>query len=102
MSLMTATEKLFGTTTLDERQAAVAKRTYALLSLSVLGAAVGGSLGATNESLALFFALGPPRRRTHFLALLDGRATAFGGINASGDNLTFANNHYTVTDLLGF
>lgn len=56
MSLMTATEKLFGTTTLDERQAAVAKRTYALLSLSLAGMMVGGYYGATNESMALFFA----------------------------------------------
>ena len=55
MSLMTATEKLFGTTTLDERQAAMAKKTYALLSLSVAGAIVGGYTGATHESLALFF-----------------------------------------------
>lgn len=56
MSLMTATEKLFGTTTLDERQAAVAKRTYLLLSLSVAGMMCGGYLGATNESMAMFFA----------------------------------------------
>lgn len=55
MSLMTATEKLFGTTTLNERQAAMAKQTYALLSLSVAGAVVGGYTGATHESLALFF-----------------------------------------------
>ena len=56
MSLMTATEKLFGTTTLDDRQAAMAKKTYALLSLSVVGAMLGGYLGATNDSMALFFA----------------------------------------------
>jgi len=55
MSLMTATEKLFGTTTLDERQAAIAKKTYALLSISVAGAVAGGYAGATNESLAMFF-----------------------------------------------
>ncbi len=55
MSLMTATEKLFGTTTLDERQAAVAKKTYALLSLSLAGALAGGYVGATNQSMALFF-----------------------------------------------
>jgi len=55
MSLMTATEKLFGTTTLDERQAVVAKQTYALLTLSVAGAVIGGYTGATHASLALFF-----------------------------------------------
>lgn len=55
MSLLNATEKLFGTTTLDERQAAVAKQTYALLSLSVAGAIAGGYLGATTQSLAMFF-----------------------------------------------
>jgi modulator of FtsH protease len=55
MSLMTATEKLFGTTTMDGRQAAMAKKTYALLTLSVVGAVFGGYTGATNESMALFF-----------------------------------------------
>jgi FtsH-binding integral membrane protein len=55
MSLMSATEKLFGTTTLDERQVAMAKRTYALLSLSILGAMFGGYTAVTNESMALFF-----------------------------------------------
>lgn len=58
MSLMTATEKLFGTTTLDERQAAIAKKTYLLLSLSVAGAIAGGYVGVTNESLAMFFGSG--------------------------------------------
>ncbi len=58
MSLMSATEKLFGTTTLDEHQAAVAKKTYALLSLSVAGAIFGGYTGATNMSLAMFFGSG--------------------------------------------
>lgn len=55
MSLMSATEKLFGTTTLDERQAAVAKKTYLLLTLSVVGAAMGGYTGLSNESVAMFF-----------------------------------------------
>jgi modulator of FtsH protease len=52
---MTATEKLFGTISLDERQAAVAKKTYALLSLSIAGAVFGGYTGATHASLAMFF-----------------------------------------------
>lgn len=56
MSQLTATEKLFGTTTLDERQAALAKRTYALLGLSVLSAAYGGYLGATTLEIVRFFA----------------------------------------------
>jgi modulator of FtsH protease len=55
MSLMTASKKLFGTTTLDERQAAIAKQTYALLSLSAAGAVAGGYMGATSASLAMFF-----------------------------------------------
>jgi FtsH-binding integral membrane protein len=55
MSLRTATEKLFGTTTLSERQAAVAKKTYALLSVSVVGAVVGGYSGATSQATAMFF-----------------------------------------------
>lgn len=56
MSQMTATEKLFGTTTLDEQQAALAKKTYALLSISIVTAIAGGYLGATTPGLVRFFA----------------------------------------------
>ena len=55
MSMMSATDKLFGTTTLDEQQAALAKKTYALLSVSVVTAALGGYLGATSPLLLQFF-----------------------------------------------
>lgn len=58
MSQRTATEKLFGTTTLDERQAALAKKTYALLTLSVGMAIYGGYLGATTPGITRFFASG--------------------------------------------
>lgn len=58
MSQRTATEKLFGTTTLDEHQAALAKKTYALLSLSVGMAIYGGYLGATTPGITRFFATG--------------------------------------------
>lgn len=56
MSQMTATEKLFGTTTLDEQQAAMAKKTYALLSISLVTAIAGGYIGATTPGLVRFFA----------------------------------------------
>lgn len=55
MSMMSATDKLFGTTTLDARQAALAKKTYALLSVSIVTAAFGGYMGATTPELVQFF-----------------------------------------------
>ena len=55
MSMMSATDKLFGSIPLDDRQAAVAKKTYALLSISVVSAFVGGYLGSTTPALAMFF-----------------------------------------------
>src|SRR5579883_3174075 len=55
MSQLSATEKLFGTTTLDERQAALARKTYALLGISASGAIAGGYLGATSPVLVGFF-----------------------------------------------
>lgn len=55
MSQLSATEKLFGTTTLDEHQAALARKTYALLGLAVAGAALGGSIGASSIGLVRFF-----------------------------------------------
>jgi FtsH-binding integral membrane protein len=55
MSLMNATEKLFGTIPLDERQAAVAKQTYALLSISLVSAFVGGYMGSGSLAMAQFF-----------------------------------------------
>jgi modulator of FtsH protease len=56
---MSATDKLFGTTTLNERQAALAKQTYGLLSLSIAGMIAGGYVGATNQSMAMFFSTLP-------------------------------------------
>ncbi|MCS6915661.1 MAG: Bax inhibitor-1 family protein [Myxococcales bacterium] len=55
MSQLTASAKLFGTTTLDERQAALARKTYALLTLGVGGAIVGGHLGSQSLALAQIF-----------------------------------------------
>lgn len=56
MALLNATEKLFGSIPLDERQAAVAKQTYALLTISLVSAFVGGYMGSSSPELALFFA----------------------------------------------
>lgn len=55
MSQLSASAKLFGTTTLDERQAAVARKTYALLGLGVSSAVLGGYLGTQSLALAQFF-----------------------------------------------
>lgn len=55
MSQLSASAKLFGTTTLNERQAAVARKTYALLSISLGGAFFGGYLGTHSVGLAQFF-----------------------------------------------
>lgn len=54
MSMMSATDKLFGTTTLDERQAALAKKTYALLSVSIATAVLGGWIGSTTPAIVNF------------------------------------------------
>lgn len=54
MSMMSATDKLFGTTTLDERQAALAKKTYALLSVSIATAVLGGWVGSTTPAIVEF------------------------------------------------
>jgi modulator of FtsH protease len=54
MSMMSATDKLFGTTTLDERQAALAKKTYALLSVSIATAVLGGWIGSTTPAIVEF------------------------------------------------
>lgn len=54
MSMMSATDKLFGTTTLDERQAALAKKTYALLSISIATAVLGGWVGSTTPAIVEF------------------------------------------------
>jgi modulator of FtsH protease len=51
---MGVTEKLFGTTTLDERQAVMAKQTYGLLTISVAAAIVGGYIGVTTPALKNF------------------------------------------------
>ena len=59
MSLMNATEKLFGSIPLDERQATVAKQTYALLSISLVSALVGGYIGSGSQTLMLFFYQSP-------------------------------------------
>ncbi|MBL9003287.1 MAG: Bax inhibitor-1 family protein [Myxococcales bacterium] len=56
---MNATDKLFGSIPLDERQAAVAKQTYALLSISLVSALVGGYMGSSSPTLMLFFYKSP-------------------------------------------
>jgi len=56
MSTISATEKLFGTTVLDEQQAALVKKTYALLTVSVVTAIVGGYFGSQSPAVVnLFF-----------------------------------------------
>jgi FtsH-binding integral membrane protein len=55
MSQLSASAKLFGTTTLDERQAAVARKTYALLGLGVASAMVGGYLGSHSVEFLMLF-----------------------------------------------
>ena len=49
------TQGLFGTTELDETRSAAIKKTYALLSLSVVAAIAGGFIGARTPALVLFF-----------------------------------------------
>ena len=49
------TQGLFGTTDLDEARSAAIKKTYALLSLSVVSAVVGGFIGSKSPTLIQFF-----------------------------------------------
>lgn len=49
------TQGLFGTTDLDEARSAAIKKTYALLSLSVVSAIVGGFIGSKSPALIQFF-----------------------------------------------
>jgi modulator of FtsH protease len=56
MTTMSATDKLFGTTALSDQQAALIKKTYALLSVSVVTAVVGGYYGSHSPAIVeLFF-----------------------------------------------
>lgn len=55
MSIMSATDKLFGTTVLDEQRAALVKKTYALLSVSVVTAILGGYFGSTSPAMVQLF-----------------------------------------------
>ena len=55
MSTLSFSEKLFGTTVLDGDRAILAKKTYALLLVSVVMAAVGGYTCATSPTMISFF-----------------------------------------------
>lgn len=59
MSHMTATQKLFGTTTLDEHQAAMAKKTYALLSIAATAAILGVYFCVMHLAVIKFLVTGP-------------------------------------------
>ena len=58
MTTMSATDKIFGTTMLSEQQAALAKKTYALLSISVVTAVVGGYFGSSSMAMVQLFSSG--------------------------------------------
>ena len=49
------TQGLFGTTELDETRSVAIKKTYALLSLSVIAAVAGGFIGSRTPALVQFF-----------------------------------------------
>ena len=55
MAYMTATDKLFGTTSLSQDRAETIRKTYLLLGLAVVGALCGGYLGAQSDALASLF-----------------------------------------------
>lgn len=55
MSTLSFSEKMFGTTILDEDRALLAKKTYALLLVSVVMAAVGGYSCSHSEAMLSFF-----------------------------------------------
>lgn len=55
VSTLSTTEKLFGTTALDSRRAEMVRRTYMLLSISVVAAMAGGWIGSRSEPVITFF-----------------------------------------------
>jgi modulator of FtsH protease len=55
MSQLSASEKLFGSTTLSSYKSVMVKKTYALLTISVLAALAGGYIGVTNYPIIRFF-----------------------------------------------
>ena len=55
MSTLSFSEKMFGTTILDEDRALLAKKTYALLLISVVMASVGGYSCSHSEAMLSFF-----------------------------------------------
>ncbi|HEY2013755.1 MAG TPA: Bax inhibitor-1 family protein [Bryobacteraceae bacterium] len=55
MPYMTATDKLFGTTSLSQDRAETIRKTYLLLGLSVSAALCGGYVGAQSDLLAGLF-----------------------------------------------
>ncbi len=58
MTTMSATDKIFGTTQLSDQQAALAKKTYALLSVSIVTAVLGGYLGSHSLAMVQLFSSG--------------------------------------------
>lgn len=55
MTTMSATDKIFGTTRLSEQQAALVKKTYALLSVSLVTAVAGGYFGSHSLAMVQLF-----------------------------------------------
>ncbi|HNF99459.1 MAG TPA: ATP-binding protein [Pseudomonadota bacterium] len=55
MSTLSFSEKMFGTTILDGDRALLAKKTYALLLISVVMASVGGYSCSHSEAMLSFF-----------------------------------------------
>lgn len=51
MAQLSIIDKLFGSTTLSEQKAAMAKKTYALLSLSIVSCIAGAALSLGNETV---------------------------------------------------
>ena len=78
MSIMSATDKLFGTVVLDEQRAALVKKTYALLSVSVVTAVAGGYFGSTSPAMVQLFSgrLGWLEARPLLVELVSGLAAA--------------------------
>ncbi len=54
-SELSTSEKLFGSTELAHGQAAIIKKTYVLLSLSVVAAGIGGYVGANSPTIINLF-----------------------------------------------
>lgn len=102
MAQLNVIDKLFGSTTLTEEKAAMAKKTYALLSLSIISCIAGAALSLNSDTvMGMFAGEGPIPRSVAFLGMfLLINAVPYLAIWASSKNSPLAISMLVVDGLL--